>query len=150
VVIKTLVENIKQDLYNEFNKEENINLVSAFKGILVKEIYQENPQISYPEITIQEFENSENENYSSNLGEEFSSLGYQINCLAKNTKEMQANEVVRLMGEIVNKVLGENYKMKREGISPIIPLPSDNTILQYSLRYTCVLDILRDNRIYKN
>lgn len=150
MAIKTLLENIKQDLSEEFNKEENIALVSAFKDILIKEAYQENPKINYPAITIQEMDNSENEGYSSNLGEEFSNLAYQINCLSRNVSEMQANEAVRTMANIVNKVLGERYQMVRASTSPIIPLPNDNSILQFSIRYTCVLDILRDNRIYKS
>ena len=45
----------------------------------IKEAYDENPKISYPMITVYEFDNSEAREYTSNLGEEFSDIGYQIN-----------------------------------------------------------------------
>lgn len=83
------------------------------------------------------------------MGEEFSTLTYQINCMSRNVSEMQANEVLRLMSKIVNKVLGDNYKMVRGTPTPIMPLPSDTTVYQLSLRYSCVFDIER-NIIYKD
>jgi hypothetical protein len=123
--------------------------LSDFIGITIKEAYEKNPKIKYPMITIEEIDNSEAEQYSSNLGEEFSNLSYQINIYSRDISSMQANEAVRVLGEEVNKVLGENLKMVRLGSPAIMPLPSDNTILQYSIRYSCVFDIKR-NIIYKN
>ena len=123
--------------------------MSDFIGITIKEAYEKNPKIKYPMITIEEIDNSEAEQYSSNLGEEFSNLSYQINIYSRDISSMQANEAVRVLGEEVNTVFGENLKMVRLGSPAIMPLPSDNTILQYSIRYSCVFDIKR-NIIYKN
>ena len=69
-----------------------------FKNMLVKEIYEENPPIRYPMITIEEIDNSENTEFTDNIGEHISNLGYQINCYSKNTKTMQAPEAARTIG----------------------------------------------------
>lgn len=143
MVIKTLIYNIEKDLKEHFSKLDN------FKNITIKEIYKELPKINYPMITIQEFDNSENIGYSSNLGEEFSNIGYQINFLSRNLPTMQASDALREMMFETNKVLGEEYKMIRGVPTPVLPLPSDNTVFQASIRYTCVFD-LEQNRIYKN
>lgn len=145
MVIETLIHFIKTELKERFLQED----LKELKSVLIKEIYEENPKIKYPAITIQEFENEEDTRYSTNLGEEFSSMGYQINFLARNISSMQANEVVRTMSKITNEILGEKYKMVRGAISPITPLPSDSTVLQLSVRYTCIYDIKR-NIIYKD
>lgn len=107
------------------------------------------PKIQYPMITIEEIDNSEDTRYSSNLGEEFSSMGFQINFLTRDVPTMQANEAIRIVGNEINKVLGEEMKMVRQGSPVILPLPTDTTILQYSIRYSCVFDIIR-NIIYKD
>ena len=100
-------------------------------------------------ITIQEIDNSEAMRYSSNLGEEFSNIGYQINAYTRDISSMQAPEAIRIMSDKVNNVLGVQLQMVRNGSPVTAPLPSDSTILQYSVRYTGVLDIIR-NIIYKN
>ena len=100
-------------------------------------------------ITIEEIDNSEDTRYTSNIGEEFSDMSYQINIYSRDLSTMPATEAVRYLGNEVNKVLGEDLKMVRESNPAIVPLPSDNTILQYSIRYSCVFDIIR-NIIYKD
>lgn len=139
------------ELNNHFSEEilyDGKN-IKDFIGMTIKEVYEKNPKIKYPMITIQEIDNSEDTRYSSNLGEEFSALTYQINIYSRDISQLQANEVVRLLGSEVNKVLGEKMKMVREGNPATVTLPSDNTILQYSQRYSCVFDIIR-NIIYKD
>ncbi len=101
-------------------------------------------------ITIFELDNSENERFSTADGEKVSSLSYQIDCYSRNTEVMQATESAMLMGRVVNKVLGgPNYKMTRIGTPVLMPLVQDKTVIKYSLRYTCVLE-LDTNTIYKN
>lgn len=100
-------------------------------------------------ITIQEIDNSEARQYSSNLGEEFSNVGYQINAYTRDIPSMQSPEALRIMSDKINNVLGIQLRMVRSGNPVIMPLPSDDTILQYSVRYTGVLDIIR-NIIYKD
>lgn len=100
-------------------------------------------------ITIQEITNLEARQYSSNLGEEFSNVGYQINAYTRDIPSMQSPEAIRILADKINNVLGIELNMVRSGNTPPLPLPSDNTILQYSVRYTGVLDIIR-NIIYKD
>lgn len=120
-----------------------------FINITIKEIYEENPPINYPMITIEEIRNSEYLRFTDNLGEHDSHLGYQIDCHTRNLSTMQAPEAVRLMGNIVNNLFMNTYKMVRIGEPVLRPLATDKTILVYSLRYNCVLN-LDENRIYKN
>lgn len=146
MAIKTLMTNIIQDLREHFKSE---TVLIDFKNTTIKEAYAENPKINYPLIVVHEIDNSEAEEYSSNLGEEYSNLGYQIDVLARNVPSMQAPQAVRYMIQEVNKVLGEQYKMVRGVPTPPTPLPSDQNIIISSMRYTCVFDINND-RIYKN
>ena len=123
--------------------------ISDFVGITVKEAYEKVPKVQYPLITIEEIDNSEDTRYSSNLGEEFSSMGFQINIYIRDIPTMQSSEAMKMLANEVNKVLGEQMRMVRLASSPPLPLPADTTILQYSMRYSCVFDIIR-NIIYKN
>ena len=121
-----------------------------YVNIVVKGIYDENPKASYPMITIQEIENSENTRFSTADGEQISNLSYQIDCYSGNTENLQATYSAMEMGKIVNDLLGgPNYKMTRIGTPALMPLIEDKTIIKYSLRYTCVLN-LKINTIYKN
>lgn len=101
-------------------------------------------------ITILEIDNSENERFSTATGEEVSNLSYQIDCYSRSTDNLQATDSVMLMGKLVNEVLGGiNYKMTRTGTPVLMPLIEDRTVMKYSLRYSCVLE-LETNTIYKN
>lgn len=128
---------------------ENIT-VNDYVNMNVKGIYDENPKVSYPMITVQEIENSENIRFSTASGEKVSNLSYQIDCYSGNTKHLQSTYSSMQIGKIVNNLLGgEKYKMTRIGTPAVMPLLNDKTIIKYSLRYTCVLD-LSTNTIYKN
>lgn len=101
-------------------------------------------------ITIDEIDNSENENFSTATGEQVSNLAYQIDCYSKQTSHLQASDSARFMGKIVNEVLGgEKYKMTRTGTPALVPLINDDTVMKYTLRYRCVLDI-NHHTIYKS
>ena len=101
-------------------------------------------------ITIFELDNSESERFSTATGEKVSNLSYQIDCYSRQTSYLQATDSAMLMGRVVNKVLGgEKYKMTRIGTPVLMPLIQDKTVIKYSLRYTCVLE-LDTNTIYKN
>ena len=119
-------------------------MIKDFIDLTIKEAYEQNPKISYPMITIQEIDNSESEQYSSNLGEEFSNLGYQINIYTRDISSMQKNEIMKKIADKVNNVLGVKMNMVRNGNPITMLVPSDSTVLQYSVRYTCVLDIIRN------
>lgn len=118
-------------------------------NLTIKNAYDKLPKIDYPLITVEQIDNSEATRYSSNLGEEFTNMGFQINFYTRDISKMQANEAINIVADKINKVLGEKLKMVRQGSPVIMPLPSDTTIIQYSVRYSCVFDIIR-NIIYKN
>lgn len=118
-------------------------------NILVKEIYEENPPIRYPMITIEEIDNSEYEQFTDNVGEHVSNLGYQINCHCKNTSTMQATEAARVIALVVNDIFMNTYQMRRVGQPVLQPLSTDKNIIVYYLRYECAFN-LDENRIYKN
>lgn len=116
---------------------------------MIKGIYDENPTVDYPMITVFELDNSENTRFSTADGEKVSNLSYQIDCYSRGTELFQATESAMLMGRVVNKVLGgKNYKMTRMGTPALMPLIQDKTVIKYSLRYTCVLE-LETSTIYK-
>lgn len=101
-------------------------------------------------ITVQEIDNSENTRFSTATGEEVSNVSYQIDCYSGNTLNLQSTYSAMAMGRIVNSLLGgPNYKMTRIGTPALLPLIEDKTIIKYSLRYTCVID-LKTKTIYKN
>ena len=123
--------------------------ITDFLDITIKEAYAQNPKIQYPMITIHEIDNSEAVEYSSNLGEEFSNVGYQINIYTRDIPSMQRTQIMRTLQDKVNNVLGQTLGMIRNGNPVVATVPSDSTILQCSIRYTGVLDIIR-NILYKN
>ena len=133
----------------EYKENEDIKLEDYTKTI-IKGIYDENPPVNYPMITVFELDNSENTRFSTAEGEKVSNLSYQIDCYSRQTETRQATESVMLMGRIVNRLLGgPRYKMNRVGTPALMPLIQDKTVIKYSLRYTCVLE-LDTNTIYKN
>lgn len=124
--------------------------IEEYKDTVIKGIYDENPPVKYPMVTIFEIDNSENERFSTATGEKVSNLGYQIDCYSRQTSHLQATDSAMLMGRIVNRLLGgPNYKMTRIGTPVFMPLVQDKTVIKYSLRYNCVVE-LDTNTIYKN
>lgn len=101
-------------------------------------------------ITIDEIRNNENTQFSTSEGEKVSNLAYQIDCYSKTTETFQATDSAKLIGQVVNRLLGgSRYKMNRIGDPALLPLTTDKTIMKYSLRYSCVLD-LDTHTIYKS
>lgn len=98
---------------------------------------------------MQEIDNSENERYTDNDGEHVSNLAYQIDSFSRSFEEMEAKDLVILMGNRINQVLtGTKYKLTRVGAPTLAPLISDKSIMRYSLRYECSI-FLDTNTIYK-
>lgn len=114
----------------------------------IKEIF-ETPTINFPLITIEEIDNSENQRYSDNKGEQFSDLAYQINGYVRNSAKHSATELARTLVYEVNEVLGVKFKMNRLSSPVLQNFISDANIKVISVRYDCVFD-LTHNRIYKD
>lgn len=127
----------------EYEPEQDIR-ISDYVDTLVKGIYENNPKITYPMITINEIRNTENTKFSTSTGEKVSNLAYQFDCYSKDLENLQAAQSAKLMGKILNKLIGgPRYKMNRIGTPVLLPLTQDKTVLKYSLRYSCVLDLER-------
>lgn len=89
-----------------------------------------------------EIQNTENSRFTDNNGEHVSDLSYQIECCSRNTTELEATESAMLMGNIVNKLLtGPTYKLSRTGTPTLAPIPDDQDIIRYILRYSCSIDL---------
>lgn len=100
-------------------------------------------------ITILEIQNTENSRFTDNNGEHVSDLSYQIECLSRDTTELEATESAMLIGKRVNELLtGPRYKLTRIGTPSIVPSTTDKDIIRYILRYSCSVD-LDTNTIYK-
>lgn len=121
------------------NEEIELN---DFIDTTVKGAYDSIPEINYPLVTILELSNIENTRFTDNRGEHVSDLSYQIECLSRNTLELQAPDSAMLMGRTINSLLtGETYKMRRVGTPVLAPLIDDNDIVRYVQRYSCCIDL---------
>lgn len=61
---------------------------------------------------------------------------------------MQATDSVKLMGNVINKLLtGKDYKLSRVGNPSVSPLVDDKNVIRNILRYSCSID-LDTNTIY--
>ena len=100
-------------------------------------------------ITVQEIDNSENTKFTDNDGEHVSNVAYQIDSYSRSYEEIEAKDIVTLMGNRINEVLtGENYKLSRVGTPSLLPVISDKSILRLSQRYEGSI-FLDTNKIYK-
>lgn len=100
-------------------------------------------------IAVQEIDNSENARFTDNDGEHVSNVTYQIDCFSRSYEEIEAKDMVFLMGNRVNEVLtGENYRLTRVGTPSMMPMISDKSVMRYSLRYEGSI-LLDTNTIYK-
>ena len=100
-------------------------------------------------IAVQEIDNSENSRFTDNDGEHVSNLSYQIDCFSRSYEDIEAKDMVILMGKRVNEVLqGENYRLTRVGTPSIMPVISDKSIMRYTLRYDGSI-LLDTNTIFK-
>ena len=140
----TLINQLTEGLQEFFSARED-----SYKNTLVKEIYQPLPKGTYPKITIQEIDNSEEINRSTAEGEKTTALAYQIMCYSRDTEEYNYVDSVRFMADLVNQYISENYKMQRLGSPVLQPYISDKTIMTYTQRYSCVYD-KETNLIYIN
>ena len=141
--METLINQLVDDVQMEFKN--NIN----YSKLLVKEIYEIYPEISYPAITIEELENEDNDRYFDET-ERVSNLGYQFTIHAEQSLDKTAIQNVREIANILDTYLkGPRYRcLRRIGSLIIKPMPSDNNVMLGYLRYDCSLEI-DTNTIYR-
>lgn len=139
----TLVDQLKTDIKEYFSDIEKYN------NILIKELYEKYPKISYPGITIEELENEDNNRFFDET-ERVSNLGYQFAIHAEQTIDKTAVQNVREIADLLDQYLkGPKYRcLRRMGSLAIVPLRNDENVMVGYLRYECSVEI-NTNTIYR-
>lgn len=140
----SLTDQLIEQLQELFSNRED-----SYNKTIVKEIYKSLPKGTYPKITIQEIDNSEEIGRTTAEGEQTTALSYQIICYSRDTEEYDYIDSVKFMAGLVNDFIDGNYKMQRLGSPVLQPYISDKTIMTYTMRYSCVYD-KETNLIYIN
>lgn len=141
--METLINQLVDDVQMVFRNN------TTYSDLLVKEIYEIYPEISYPAITIEEIENEDNARYFDET-ERVSNLGYQFTIHAEQSLDKTAIQNVREIANILDTYLkGPRYRcLRRIGSLVIRPMPSDDNVMLGYLRYDCSLEI-DTNTIYR-
>lgn len=141
--METLINQLVDDVQMVFRNN------TTYSDLLVKEIYEIYPEISYPAITIEEIENEDNTRYFDET-ERVSNLGYQFTIHAEQSLDKTAIQNVREIANILDTYLkGPRYRcLRRIGSLVIRPMPSDDNVMLGYLRYDCSLEI-DTNTIYR-
>lgn len=139
----TLVDQLKKDV------KEHFGTIPDYSNILVKELYEKYPKISYPGITIEELENEDDTRYFDET-ERVSNLGYQFAIHAEQSIDKTAIQNVREIARLLDEYLkGPRYRcLRRIGSLVITPLQSDDNVMVGYLRYECAVEI-STNTIYR-
>lgn len=139
----TLVNQLKTDIKEYFLS------IGEYNNILVKELYEKYPKISYPGITIEELENEDNDRFFDET-ERVTNLGYQFAIHAEQSIDKTAVQNVREIASLLDQYLkGPKYRcLRRMGSLAIAPLRSDENVMVGYLRYECSVEI-DTNTIYR-
>lgn len=141
--METLINQLVTDVQEAFA----IN--GTYSDIVVKEIYEIYPKISYPAITIEEIENEDNQRYFDET-ERVTNLGYQFTIHAEQSRDKTAIQNVREIAKILDTYLKEpRYRcLRRIGSLTIVPMNNDKNVMLGYLRYDCCVEV-DTNTIYR-
>ena len=141
--METLINQLVTDVQEAFA----IN--GTYSDIVIKEIYEIYPKISYPAITIEEIENEDNQQYFDET-ERVTNLGYQFTIHAEQSRDKTAVQNVREIANILDTYLKEpKYRcLRRIGSLTIVPLNNDKNVMLGYLRYDCCVEV-DTNTIYR-
>lgn len=141
--METLINQLVTDVQEAFA----IN--GTYSDIVVKEIYEIYPKISYPAITIEEIENEDNQRYFDET-ERVTNLGYQFTIHAEQSRDKTAIQNVREIANILDTYLKEpRYRcLRRIGSLTIVPMNNDKNVMLGYLRYDCCVEV-DTNTIYR-
>lgn len=139
----TLVNQLVTDVREAFA----IN--GTYSDIVIKEIYEIYPKISYPAITIEELENEDNQLYFDET-ERVTNLGYQFTIHAEQSRDKTAIQNVREIANVLDTYLKEpRYRcLRRIGSLTIVPMNNDKNVMLGYLRYDCCVEV-DTNTIYR-
>ena len=141
--METLINQLVTDVKEAFA----IN--GTYSDIVIKEIYEIYPKISYPAITIEEIENEDNPQYFDET-ERVTNLGYQFTIHAEQTRDKTAIQNVREIANVLDTYLKEpRYRcLRRIGSLTIVPMNNDKNVMLGYLRYDCCVEV-DTNTIYR-
>lgn len=141
--METLINQLVTDVKEAFA----IN--GTYSDIVIKEIYEIYPKISYPAITIEEIENEDNPQYFDET-ERVTNLGYQFTIHAEQTRDKTAIQNVREIANVLDAYLKEpRYRcLRRIGSLTIVPMNNDKNVMLGYLRYDCCVEV-DTNTIYR-
>lgn len=141
--METLINQLVTDVREAFT----IN--GTYSDIVIKEIYEIYPKISYPAITIEEIENEDNQQYFDET-ERVTNLGYQFTIHAEQSRDKTAIQNVREIANILDTYLKEpRYRcLRRIGSLTIVPMNNDKNVMLGYLRYDCCVEV-DTNTIYR-
>ena len=139
----TLIDQLKTDI------KEYFSTIDKYNDILIKELYEKYPKISYPGITIEELENEDNEMFFDET-ERVTNLGYQFAIHAEQSVDKTAVQNVREIAGLLDQYLkGPRYRcLRRIGSLVMVPLKSDENVIVGYLRYECSVET-NTNTIYR-
>ena len=139
----TLVNQLVTDV------RESFAINGTYSDIVIKEIYEIYPKISYPAITIEEIENEDNQQYFDET-ERVTNLGYQFTIHAEQSRDKTAIQNVREIANILDTYLKEpKYRcLRRIGSLTIVPMNNDKNVMLGYLRYDCCVEV-DTNTIYR-
>lgn len=141
--METLINQLVTDVREAFA----IN--GTYSDIVIKEIYEIYPKISYPAITIEELENEDNQRYFDET-ERVTNLGYQFTIHAEQSRDKTAIQNVREIANVLDTYLKESrYRcLRRIGSLTIVPMNNDKNVMLGYLRYDCCVEV-DTNTIYR-
>ena len=147
-ILDQLIEDFRKLLKNNDDYKNMFLLPSEAEELpfTIKEVYDTQPKINYPLITLEEVTNEEDTNFRNNDGEQIGYLVYEINIYSRQTTKYEASKTVRLIGKIINDYLSSSKEYRcltRIGTPALLPLNGDKSIMRYVLKYDCNLDIKR-------
>lgn len=120
-----------------------------YDDIVIKEAYEPFPEITYPNIIIQEMTNLPANRFWD--GKEFAtSLGYQFTINCEQTENYTANKNVEIIQRIIDAYIqdGRYNCFRRVGYTSPRPTTEDVNIRCGNLRYDCNL-VASENTIYR-
>lgn len=141
--METLINQLVEDVQKTFATTDN------YSDVIVKEIYEIYPKISYPAITIEEIENEDNQQFFDET-ERVTNLGYQFTIHAEQSRDKTAIQNVREIANILDTYLkGVKYRcLRRVGSLTIVPMNNDKNVMLGYLRYNCCVEV-DTNTIYR-
>lgn len=139
----TLLDQLKTDLQELFDND------AEYNDVVVKTAFEGDENISYPEIIIDELENSDVHRFYDG-SEHVVDVAYQFTIMAEQTATKDAVTNVRtIINKIKNYMRGERYhSLHRIGSSTDAALPSDSNIRIGYMRYEGRINI-DENIIYR-